>query len=229
MAVSFATGNVFAEATAANTIYTAPSGIADGDLLLIWHFEFLAGSSIPTATPPTGWAAVSGTWPITQSSTHYGVYLWYKIASGESGDYTVTHASCVKRGIIARVTGNDTSTIFDGVTQNSAVSGGTTTYTGETTTVDGDLIMLFGADDNDLSNTYAVSGYTLNESTPGNCLLSKNLATAGATGSPTMTNNSSGSPAPWFAVMVAVKPAAGATAALPELAMAPPQAAGRGR
>lgn len=219
MSVAFGSSNVLAEGTRANSTYTAPSSIADGDVLLIWHFEFNSGG-YPTPTPPTGFATVpSGSWPMFNSAD-YAQWLWYKVASGESGNYTVTHTSAVTRGIVARITGaNTTSPFAPNATQNGG-NGTTTTYTGLTTTVDQELILLFGSDDNDNSNTYAVTGYTLQATTPGECLLTKTLTPAGATGSPTMTNNSNPG-TPWFGVMVAMQPAAGGAAAIPALTMAP--------
>jgi len=53
-------------------------------------------------------------WPVTTTanSNSYGHYFWYKVASGESGNYTVTHATGVNRGSIVRVTVNTTSSPF---------------------------------------------------------------------------------------------------------------------
>lgn len=209
MAVAFGTANTVAEQTTVDTTYTAPSGIANGDLLLIWHFHFSGTGAPPTPTIPTGFAvAPGGAWPVSDSTAgdFQAVWLWYRIAASESGNYTVPHASCVNRGIIARVTGNDTVAPFaPNPTQNFGHSGTTTTFTGVTTSIDQELIMLFGADDNDNANTYAVTGYTLRANTPGECLLTKTQTPAGATGSPTMTNNSN-SGTPWFGVLAAIQP-----------------------
>ena len=154
MAISFGTASVLAEATTVDSVYTAPSGIANNDLLLIWHFEY-GGTShgvSPTPTAPGGFALVPGTWPIDvvdPQSNHNTQWLWYKIASNESGNYTISHTSCINRGIMARVTGNDVTTPFAPDPTLNSGGGVTTTWTTLTTSVDNELIMLFGSDDND--------------------------------------------------------------------------------
>lgn len=210
MSVAYGTGSVLAEATTVDSVFTAPASIADGDLLIIWLILILSGGAPPTPTPPTGFTAPAGTWPITGtfSTFQYAQYVWTKVASGESGNYTVSHGSCVNRGIMARITGADTTTpITPNPTQNSG-TGATSTFTGLTTSVANELVILLGSDDNDNSNTYSVSGYTLQATTPGECLLTATQVSAGATGNQTMTNNSS-TGTPWFGVVLAVQPAAG--------------------
>ena len=195
MAVAFGSATNIVEQTTVDTTYTAPSGITNGDLLLIWHFEFLA-TTPPTPTAPAGFTLVPGTWPLV-GTTQQSTWLWYKIASGESGNYTVSHASCVNRGIMIRVTGADTTTPFSpSPTLNKGTTGTTSTFTGLTTTVDNCLIMAVGADDNDTAaNLTAPTGTTPTftervDDLHGEYLATGNLSPAGATGNKTMTNNS---------------------------------------
>jgi hypothetical protein len=203
MAVSFGSSTSSAETAAANTTYTAPSSIVDGDLLLIWHYEFANSPTAPEvtapATPPAGFSAVPGTtWPQAQAASDNvktAQWFWYKIASGESGNYTVTHNSIIKRGIMARATGNDTSNPF---APNPTFNKGTvttTTFLGLTTTVDSCLIMAFGSDDNDnAANLTPPTGstptFTERVDIGGEYLATGILSPAGATGDKTMTNNS---------------------------------------
>lgn len=214
MAVAYGSGFALAEqANATSAVYTAPSGIADGDYLIIWHFA-ANGSNVdpPTPTPPSGFSALpGGTWPQTAvfGSFNYAQYAWYKKAASESGNYTVSFASTTAtRGLIVRVSGADGTTPFaPNNTQNSG-TGATTTFTGLTTTAANELVLLFGSDDNDNSNTYTVSGYTLQATTAGECVLTATQVSAGATGNQTMTNNSA-TGSPWFSGVVAMQAAAG--------------------
>src|SRR4051812_44268165 len=143
MAVAFDNATSVAEATSVNVTYTAPTGIADGDLLLIWHTEWKSGSAPPVASPPTGVAAVPGTtFPIHQVGAATGnmdTWLWYKIAASESGNYVVTRTSSVRRGIMALVKGNHTTTPFEvnPTTNkgNASPAGGGTTFLGIAPTV----------------------------------------------------------------------------------------------
>src|SRR4051794_10003191 len=105
MAVAYGSSSLVAEATAANATFTAPTGIADGDTLLICEFLFNGSGAPPTPTPPTGFVQAPGTWPLhlVVGAAQADVYLWWKTAASESGNYTVTHASSVRRGVMARV------------------------------------------------------------------------------------------------------------------------------
>jgi hypothetical protein len=67
----------------------------------------------PTVTPPAGWAVASGS-PhslVMASDTGYGSHLWvfWKIASGESGSYVFTHTAADSQAIMYRITGADTT------------------------------------------------------------------------------------------------------------------------
>lgn len=229
MAVAFGTANSTAEATTVDTVYVAPASIANGDVLFIYHFELsLSLAAPPTPTAPAGFTLAPGTWPLVNTlngATNARVWLWYKIASGESGNYTVTHTSCINRGIIARVTGANTADPFDPDPTQNTGTGVTTTFTGLTTTIDSCLEMAFGQDNNDKAlNLTAPTGTTPTfteriDDIHGNYLATGNLSPAAASGNKTMTNNSNAGQ-PWLAVLVSVQPS-GAVVALPSLTMAP--------
>jgi hypothetical protein len=215
VAVDYATSSTVTEATAANATYTAPTGIVDGDLLLIWQ-EFFSTGTVVTPTPPAGFLVVPGvTWPlvVTPTGATGHVWFWFKIASGESGNYTVTHASSVRRGKMVRVTGADTTAPFlPFPTQNVGTASTTYTFLGLTTVVANTLVMVFGSDWNDTANnltapTGTTPTFTERIDIPGEYLATGVLATAGATGNKTMTNNSTAvAGSGWLASMVAVQP-----------------------
>jgi hypothetical protein len=203
-------------ASRTNTTVTAPTGITDGDLLL--YSLFLGASSPVTATAPSGFALPSGgTWPIqvTDGGGFDGVrYVWYKIASGESGNYTATHATASTQGVMVRVSsGNGAQPV---ATTNGG-SGVTTTFTGLTPAANGALIIVMGTDWADTANNLTAPGGTTPTFTerldvaPLSYVASGNLATAGATGNKTMTNNSSVN-GMWTGVMLCVEPSAGGSA-----------------
>lgn len=83
-----------------NTTYTAPAGIADGDIIVIYHGLF---GTPPTPTPPSGFALYDdGAGPLIVTDGGYSgnLYPYWKRASGESGNYTVTHATSNSAGLI---------------------------------------------------------------------------------------------------------------------------------
>lgn len=200
-------------ATRTNTTVTAPSGIQDGDVLLF--SLFVGGSSPVTATPPSGFALPSGgTWPISvaDSSGFDGRrYVWYKIASGESGNYTATHASGWSQGVMVRISGGDGAQPL--ATTNDGI-GSTSTFTGLTTTTDGAMVIIIGTDWNDSSNNLSPPSGTTPTFTerldvaPLHYVATGIMTTAGATGNKTMTTNSN-SDGPWTAVMLAINGTAG--------------------
>jgi hypothetical protein len=86
-------------ASRANTTVTAPAGIQNGDVLL---FMLAVGdASPPTPTPPAGFTLLSG-FPVTLTDAGFSVAtrVWYKIAAGESGDYTATHTTANSQGVV---------------------------------------------------------------------------------------------------------------------------------
>ncbi len=85
-------------ANSTSATLTAPAGIVDGDLLLIiFHID-----GKPTITPPIGFST-----EIISSGQNDTLAVYYKIASSESGDYTLTFASQKWGGYIARIDGHD--------------------------------------------------------------------------------------------------------------------------
>lgn len=225
MSVAFVSATFSAEHTTANTVYTAPSGIADTDLLIIWQFVFSTTTSPPTPTPPTGFVALPGTWPMTftdsNTNAKYAQYAWQKFALSESGNYTVTHAACdAARGIMSCVSGSDQTTPFSpNPTQNTGDLTQTTTFLGVTTTVPNELILIFSSDDNDQGGVLTPPTGTTPTFTKqvddnhGNFLASGTMASAAATGNKTMTNNSiNGTNLSFFAMMAAIQPPAAAVA-----------------
>ena len=107
MPATFGSDSVTPYATRTNTPITAPSGIADGDKLVI---KLLIGGfgAIPAVTPPGGFTEVTGSpYPLSVESGGFTLqaHLYWKDADGESGDYTLLHASANTNAWMGRIVG----------------------------------------------------------------------------------------------------------------------------
>lgn len=203
-------------ASRTNTTCTAPTGIQDGDILFIW-FISATNPEAPDPTPPSGFASVPGytVIDVTQSSFNAEAYQYYKVASGESGDYTVTHTAASSQCMMAAISGADTSSPFTPAPTENNGTGGTSTALGLTTSNNDSLVMFVGFDWGDTANNLtAPSGstptFTEAEDTAISYMATGVLASAGATGDKTMTNNST-TGAPWGASLVAFNAASAST------------------
>jgi hypothetical protein len=202
-----------------NTTVNAPAGIVDGDVLIFFLFIAISGTP-PTPTPPAGFTALAG-FPSAQfglSGFNARVYAWWKIAASESGSYTATHSSASSQGSMLAVSGaHQTAPIDPNPTVNTG-TGTTTTALGLTTDKDGDLLIFIGTDWGTTANNLtppsgSTPTFTERQDVALTYIATGNLATAGATGNKTITNNSSATD-PWSGSLIAVTgpdPAATAT------------------
>lgn len=213
--VSYRSSSATTYATRTNTTLTAPSGIQDGDLLVI-IFD-IGGAPPPTPTPPAGFSALpsfSSPIPMITGGFTVNMYAWYKFASSESGNYTITHSSTDSQGYLVAISGADPTTPFSPNPTTNTGAGSTTTATGLTTPRDNSLIMFVSSDWGDTANN--LTGPT--GSTPtftkrmGSTLQSGILyvsdgvlGTAGATGNKSITNNSAGGN-PWSGALISIQP-----------------------
>jgi hypothetical protein len=93
-----------AYASHTNTVVTAPTGIVDGDILIL---GFAVGAaSPPSVTLPAGFTLVGGS---AQRAGAGGFnvdqYVAWKRASSESGSYTITHATASSNAFISVYSG----------------------------------------------------------------------------------------------------------------------------
>ena len=203
-----------------NTTCTAPSGIQNGDVLLI-AFAIGASSSAPTATAPAGFASVAGTYPVDVTVNGFNVdtRVWYKIASGESGDYTITHATASSQCYIVAVSGGSSAQPASTTNQGTA---NVTTALSITPVANESLVVFIGQDWADTATALSPpTGTTptfterLDPGTTAGVLYVANgvLATAGATGNKTMLNNNTGGGnSGWAGIMVVIEAAGGGPA-----------------
>lgn len=213
MAAALRSSTTVAVATRTNTTFTAPAGIQDGDLLLI--FLQVGAAAAVTPTPPTGFSTATG-FPIEMSKadpwTSRG-YCFYKIASAESGNYTCSHTSASSDGVMEAWSGADTTTPLSPNPTTNTGTGSTSTALGLTTPRDSSGVIFYsiawdgqgGAaptgttptfterfDSGATGTSYAADGV---------------LATAGATGNKSNGNNNTPGQ-PWAAALVCVQAAA---------------------
>lgn len=92
---SISTNNVIAT----NLVVTAPSGITDGDILVAWS---LNDATSGATTWPAGFTEDTAVSPILLTSFDACTFRYaMKVASGESGNYTITGASSIIGGVAA--------------------------------------------------------------------------------------------------------------------------------
>lgn len=194
-------------ASRTNTIVTAPTGIQNGDILLL--VLILGASTPPTPTLPSGFSVLSGgPTTITDSGFSVACRLAWKLASSESGNYTATHATASSQGMMLAISGASSATPVSSVNNGTATLG---TYTGITTPSNSSLVAgIQVAWDSWTGADAGISGTTptftarlddTNQIYVGTGV----LATAGATGSPTQGNNNAGAH-PWLTFLVAAGP-----------------------
>lgn len=200
-----------------NTTITAPSGIADGDRLVLIQLTGTSGEA-PDPSPPAGFSLLSGpSWPVevTEFAFNIEARVYEKTAASESGDYTVTHANCESQGVIVRVTSPGA---FNPAMSSNIGTGFTTTATG--LTVAANTYVMFVAWDflqsgNDITApTGSTPTFTerLDGGTSDLYVADGVYVAGGATGDKTITNRNTDPIAPWGGLLIAVEPAGGVDA-----------------
>lgn len=204
-------------ASRTNVTITAPSGIVDGDELYGCVFTFGTTTSPTVSAPDGSWTALSGS-PTSVSNTqpHNGrMFCWRKTASGESGNYTFTHASGSSQGLMLRISGSDLGTP---VVSTRAYTGGdtvsTSVFASITTTANDTLVIIIGHDWADTSNnltapTGSTPTFAEHIDTTLIYVASGVLASAGATGTKSMTNNNTGGDSRWANYTIGIAPSGG--------------------
>lgn len=215
MGAAYRSSNYVAYGTRTNATVTAPAGVQNGDVILL--FFLIGAGTPPTPTPPSGFTALSG-FPVTVSSGGFSVknYCWYKVANGEPGSYTVSHSSASSEAYVVAVSGGGTGSAPAATTNSGTKT--TTTALSITTAAANAFVMFASQDWGDTANALSPpSGSTptfttrLNENGTGILFVADGvLAAAGATGNKSITNNSANSTAsPWTGYLIKVESASG--------------------
>jgi hypothetical protein len=199
-----------------NSVFTAPAGIVNDDILLI-----VMNIGDPTimpplaATPPAGFTEATGS-PAGMSDGGafvISIRVYWKKASSESGSYTVTHTAGNTEGVMYCISGADGTTPLSPTptfATGNLSNGQTTTATGLTTPVAGCLVIMSEALYDDTTGMTVVSGSTptFTERYKGTIQYTQDgiLASAGATGNKSHTNGNNAAGTPWVATLISVQP-----------------------
>jgi len=191
-------------ASRTNTTITAPAGIEDGDVLILVFELFYALTDIPS-TLPSGFDLLTG-FPSDinpASNDHLVMKIARKVASGESGDYTVTHASATTQGSIVCISG--ASAALPLATINTGTTS-TVTATSITPVADNSVVIYAAAHYDGFSTTTPPAGGdpTFTEYLDGviQYVAAGVLSPAGATGDKSVTADGAED---WHASLVAVE------------------------
>ena len=222
MPCAVASSSALASGTRTNSTVTAPSGIADGDIL-VYGMEIGGAAGGPTATPPTGFAAPTGipvAWSGSGIGDSYGlrIYFWTKKADSESGNYTATHASGDTTAFMWRITGGDQTTWVDQAATTQSHNGGGSGHNvidapTLTPTVDGCALLWIGVSWDAFGAATPTTGWTERRNVTTEVLYAQDLiqTTAAATGTISVTSTQGGD-RPEGAAMLAIRASAGAAA-----------------
>ena len=199
-----------------NTTVPRPEPMSDGDILLMMFI--ISGEGIPTF--PAGWSTLQG--PSSQTHSESSItltrYLLWKIASGESGDYLITHSSYRTASILLCITGAASATP---VSTNNGGLGFTTTALSVTTPANDSLVCFFQSNWTAFGSGTPPSGTTppfterWDDATTILYEADGVLSAAGATGDKSVANVNLNATDPWGAFLVAVGPSGAAPAGQP--------------
>jgi hypothetical protein len=203
---AFETLGSIAYGSRTNTTVPAPSGIEDGDALLLL-LGVGQNTEAPDPTPPAGFTLVpGGTWPIDVTSGGFNaeLYAYSKIADGESGDYDILHTGASTVAALLRV--SDPGDEADFLATTNSGTGATTIATGLAVET-GDLVV-FMQFDFDGSGAHTGPGgttptFTERFDNAGMLVSTGVMAASGSTGNKSMTNQNGGAGF-WAASLVKV-------------------------
>lgn len=188
MAVAVQTTSTASTGNTADITITAPSGIVNGNLLVAAVFI----NNASAVTPPAGWTLIDN----TPGSAR--MYMFYKVASGESGDYTFTCAATSKSGVMLRISGHDPASPIGNHTNNdSSLGTAMPTCNVNTTTPNSLAVYAVGQPNNETYSSYSsplaenASVNTTNGNRSACAMASGIVAAAGATGSLGCTSSGS--------------------------------------
>jgi hypothetical protein len=195
-------------ASRTNTTVTAPTGIANNDILIAAIFT--GGASPPTPTFPTGFTAIDNT-SVSDTGGFIGkFYVAWKRAASESGSYVFTHTAASSQAFISAYSACAASgSPIDTYSKNFATgnqSNPTTTATGITTSVANTQLLYVAHDWTGSGTLTPPTGFTERFDSLVYTADSAN-ASAGATGNVTQTHGTASDE--WSAFLIALLPATG--------------------
>ena len=204
-AIAFVGKNTASTTGATSLSIGAPGSVASGQL----EIATLSVLGTVTITPPSGWTQVIST---AVGSSLSQVSFWHVAGASEGTTSWGFSASSKAVGGIESWSGVDTTSIVDAAAASSGTSGTSATVPSVTATYAGDMVVGLGSFNN-AGTLSASSGTTSRYSihaTTGPTLLEEEVtqATAGATATQTITNNTSSTA--WIGQVIALKAASAA-------------------
>lgn len=212
MAVSFiSSSSIVSDFNNGGLTLTAPATIQNNDILVI----VLNIEDNVTPTPPTGFTQWLN---IDSPGSVDDLWIWWKRASSESGNYAITWTGDIwSEGFMMCTRGAETSgTPQDPAPTSNSGSGSTYTATGLTTTIDGDLIAyILGSYESmgaGVPPTGTTPTFTERYDSGDNIYVATGvMSPAGATGNKARTGGSVN----WLATLVSIKSTSAAAKAKP--------------
>lgn len=209
--------------TAATTlVVTPPAGIQDGDILVAFS---VSDNAANTTTFPAGFTAVTGS-PITLSSLDAcRIACAIKIASSESGNYSLTSGTTILGGVAA-FSGRNPSVTPHQISNNKSDTGNASPWSitsaayGSNTTLECDIAFVATSDGLGADAVHAApAGYTLDSDFTGGganaiqgMFAHKDAVALGSSGVLTGTGTLAAAAAAWAVFSIAL--AIGVTAAI---------------
>jgi hypothetical protein len=192
-------------ASHSSTVLTAPSGLADNDILLAF-IAVGSGGTPGIATPPAGFQELRIYSWVSHTGFTVNLQVFWKRAASESGSYTFTHATFNTQGVLLAYSGAATTgnPIDINVSFGKGV-GTTSTALSITTTVDNTLLVVAGQNW-DIDGASPPTGFTERFDNLLTIFDGAAQTTAGATGDKTFSPNGSIGSNAWQAWMLAIKP-----------------------
>jgi hypothetical protein len=199
-------------ASRTNTTITAPSGITNNDILVATVFagRITSAGGTVSVTPPSGFTLIDSTAVHDLSGDQFTgtMYVYWKRASSESGNYTFTHATASTQGLMHRVSGCVTSgSPIDVYSKGSATGAGSQTTAAPSiiTTSPKDLLIWISHDWEGSTTLSPPTGFTERLDS---LLYSadKVQVSLGEVGTVTQTNGNPGLGNPWGVVLLALEP-----------------------
>lgn len=179
MAISLVNTTSAVQNTNSTTItVNVPSGVADGDLLIL---NVCSSSGTPTWTTPSGW----NVW----KANFQGRAIYYRTASSEPASYTVTQSSNTTSNGYMLAYSNAAIDVMG----NYSASANPSVAPSITTTANNSYVFYYVASPGQDTNTYSTpTGFTalvsdLGPTRPSSAIFYKEQATAGATGTASST------------------------------------------
>lgn len=208
-ALQYVSRAAVAHASASSITISAPSTIAEGNLLVAFICHADTSNAQKFTTIPSGWSLASST------TSNASLTVFYKVATAsEPADYTFSGASVSRSG--TGVIFNFANAAFD-VSSDSKSQQGTSpltispTPTSVTVAASGSVVFFVAASEDSNKTVSAPSGYSTYESQIGGAsqggamwVFYKENMPAGSSGTPSTTINTTGQA---YTLLVAINPA----------------------